>query len=73
MGANTSAGGLSDFGLRGIQSPHAMPHTQNFGHPPEFGHDDADKIRGPPEDRARPLLFKGLPRLVGLCKQVRIV
>ena len=33
MGANTSTGGFSDFGLRGIQSPHAMPHTQNFGHP----------------------------------------
>src|SRR4051812_35208293 len=32
MGANTSAGGFSDFGLRGIRSPHAMPHTQNFRH-----------------------------------------
>src|SRR5688572_12823310 len=32
IGARTSAPGYSDFGLRAISTPHAMPHTQEFGY-----------------------------------------
>src|SRR5688572_27726688 len=47
ISSGTGASGVSGvrlFRLRRIGSPHAMPHTRNFGYPPEAGR-EAQQVR----------------------------